>query len=100
MHNKFMVTVSQYPHFYEDKEGKKHRNMLQIEADGAVVVDGFPRDGSVTIRIQDEDAQKAFKMTPQEALQLGVELQEVAKQLMSEKRDLWKEKGQPYAKKK
>lgn len=94
-----MGTLSQYPHFYEDKEGKKKRNMLQVEAEDAVISGGFPKDGSVIIRIQDDEAQKAFKMTPQETLQLGTELKEIAKDLMAEKRKLWKEKGKQYVRK-
>lgn len=94
-----MVTVSQYPHFYEDKDGKKKRNMLQIEAEDAAMVGGFPKDGSIIIRIQDDTAQKAFKMTPQETLQLGTELKDVAKELLGEKRRLWKEKGKQYVRK-
>lgn len=94
-----MAAISQYPHFYEDKDGKKKRNMLQIETEDAAMVGGFPKDGSIIIRLQDDEAQKAFKMTPQETLQLGTELREIAKELMGEKRKLWKEKGKQYAKK-
>jgi hypothetical protein len=90
-----MATVSQYPHFYQDKEGKQHRNMLQLEAEEPRLEKNFPKDGSVMIRIQDEEAQKAFKMTPQEALQLGTELEAVAKELMEGKRKLWKSKARP-----
>lgn len=81
-----MSTVSQYPHFYEDKEGKKHRNMLQIETEEPEIKSGFPKDGSVMIRIQDEESQKAFKMTPQETLQLGQELSDIAHEQIKKKR--------------
>ena len=87
------MIISQYPHFYQDKEGKSHRNMLQIEMEEVKVVSGFPRDGSVMIRLQDESVNKAFKMTPQEALQLGTELKEIAKELMKQKREHWKSKN-------
>ena len=86
------MIVSQYPHFYQDKEGKSHRNMLQIELEEVKVVNNFPRDGSVMIRLQDESINKAFKMTPQEALQLGTELKEISKELMKTKREQWKNK--------
>ncbi len=87
------MIVSQYPHFYQDKEGKSHRNMLQVEVEEGKVVSGFPRDGSVMIRLQDENTNKAFKMTPQEALQLGTELKEISKELMKQKRQAWKNKN-------
>lgn len=90
-----MAIVSQIPHFWQDKEGKSHRNMLQVEVDEAKMQGNFPKDGNVMIRLQDEEAQKAFKMTPQEALQLGTELQDIAKELMSGKRKLWKSKYNP-----
>lgn len=86
------TTVSQYPHFYQDKDGKQKRNLLQVEADEPTVQRGYPKDGSITIRLQDDAAQKAFKMTPQEALNLGVELQRVAEELMTQRRSLWKQR--------
>ncbi|RLG21392.1 hypothetical protein DRN74_02410 [Candidatus Micrarchaeota archaeon] len=87
-----MAIVGQIPHFWHDKEGKAHRNMLQIEVEEPQLKGGFPRDGSVTIRLQDEQAQKAFKMTAQEALQLGQELLDIAKELLSKKRELWRKR--------
>ncbi|MFH0986683.1 MAG: hypothetical protein V1911_01400 [Candidatus Micrarchaeota archaeon] len=93
------MIMSQYPHFYEDKEGKKHRNMMQIETEPAAMSGAFPKDGNIMIRIQDEESQKAFKMTPQEALQFGTEIKEIAKELLSQKRELWKSKARSPVKK-
>ena len=87
-----MPITSQLPHFWEDKEGKSHRNMLQIEVDEPRMEGSFPKDGTVTIRLQDEETQKAFKMNPQEVLMLGEELEEIAKDLLRKKRELWKSK--------
>ena len=86
------MIVSQYPHFYHDKDGKSHRNMLQVEFEEVKLVGNFPKDGSVMIRLQDETINKAFKMTPQEALQLGTELKDIAKEIMRAKRDMWKKR--------
>ncbi|MEM4222143.1 MAG: hypothetical protein QW097_01795 [archaeon] len=86
-----MPVVSQYPHFYE-KDGKTKRNILQIEVEDPKMQGNFPKDGSITIRIQDEEAQKAFKMNVQEALQLGEELTQIAKEMLAMKRKLWKDK--------
>lgn len=87
------MIVSQYPHFYQDKDGKSHRNMLQVEFEETKMQGSFPKDGSVMIRLQDETTNKAFKMTPQEALQLGTELKDIAKEVMRAKRDMWKKRA-------
>ena len=87
------MIISQYPHFYQDKEGKSHRNMLQVEAEEPRMQGNFPKEGNVMIRLQDEQSQKAFKMTPQEALQLGTELKELAEEQMKMKREMWKKKA-------
>ncbi len=88
-----MQTVSQVPHFWEDKEGNSHRNMLQIEVENPKMEGNFPQDGKVMLRLQDEDSQKAFKLDPKEALTVGEELKEVSKELLEKKRNLWKNKG-------
>lgn len=88
-----MHIVSQFPHFWEDKEGESHRNMLQIEIEDAKMEGNFPDNGTVMIRLQDEDSQKAFKLDPKEALTIGEELQEVSKELLKQERELWEKKG-------
>lgn len=90
-----MPIVSQIPHFWQDKEGKSHRNMLQIEVEDPHMSGNFPKDGIVVIRLQDEEAQKAFKMNPQEVLQLAKELEDIARDLLKQKRELWKSKYRP-----
>jgi len=87
------MILSQYPHFYQDKEGKSHRNMLQIEGEFATVQGGYPKDGHIMIRLQDDQVNKAFKMNPQEALKLGNEIADIAREMMKEKRELWKTKA-------
>lgn len=88
-----MHIVSQFPHFWEDKEGKSHRNMLQIEVEKAKMKGNFPNNGKVMLRLQDKDSQKAFKLDPKEALTIGEELKEISKKLMKQERDLWEEKN-------
>lgn len=90
-----MPIVSQIPHFWESPDGKKHRNMLQIEVEDPRMSGNFPRDGTIVIRLQDEEAQKAFKMNPQEVLQLAKELEDIARDLLKQKRELWKSKYRP-----
>jgi len=89
-----MRVADQIPHFYKDKQGVSKRNMLQIEVEEASIQNGFPKDGTVMIRLQDEQIQKAFKMTVHEALVLGEHLSQIAKELLKQKRELWKNRGQ------
>lgn len=88
-----MRITSQVPHFWEDKQGKSHRNMLQLEIEDPKMKGDFPKDGAVMIRLQDEDSQKAFKLRPNESLMIGEELKEISKELMEKKRKLWEEKN-------
>ncbi|GEM_PF-2188510 len=90
-----MGIVSQLPHFYDAPDGKKKRNVLQVEAEDAKMDGLYPKDGSITIRMSDDTTQKAFKMTPQEALHLAEELNATAKELLAGKRNLWKAKSKP-----
>ena len=89
-----MTTASEFPHFYE-RDGVKKRNVLTVDFEDARMEGSFPRDGSVTVRIKDEETQKAFKMTPQETLVLSSELEGVAKELLTQKRALWKQRQRP-----
>ncbi|MFW5903009.1 MAG: hypothetical protein ACOCTT_03920 [archaeon] len=88
-----MRIAAQFPHFWEDKQGKSHRNMLQLEVEEPKMKGNYPKDGSIMIRLQGEDEQKAFKLTPKEALTVGEELREISKEVMKKKRDLWKKKN-------
>ena len=89
-----MKIADQIPHFYKDAQGVSKRNMLQIEVDDAQIVNNFPKDGTVMLRLQDDQIQKAFKLTVHEALVLGEHLTAVSKELLKQKRDLWKNRGQ------
>ncbi len=88
-----MRIAAQFPHFWEDNEGKSHRNMLQIEVEDPKMKGNYPDDGSVMIRLQGEDEQKAFKLEPKEALTVGEELKEISREIMKKKRDLWEKKN-------
>jgi hypothetical protein len=87
------MIADQIPHFYRDAQGNSKRNMLQIEVDDAQIVNNFPKDGTVMLRLQDDKLQKAFKLTVHETLVLGEHLTAVAKELLKQKRDLWKNRG-------
>lgn len=88
-----MKIADQIPHFFKDAQGIQKRNLLQIEVDEPSMQGNFPKDGAVMIRLQDDQAQKAFKMTVQETLVLGEHLTAVAKDLLAKKRALWMNKS-------
>jgi hypothetical protein len=76
-------------HWWKDDKGESHRNALRLERDNATEVNGFPRDGIITVRIMNTAAQQAIKLSPDEALRMSTQLLSVAKELLNQKRSLW-----------
>jgi hypothetical protein len=77
-------------HWWKDEKGENHRNALRIESEEPQLVNGFPRDGLVTIRIINSASAQAIKLSPDEALKMSTQLLTVAKELLNHKRILWK----------
>ena len=84
-----MVVEEEIVHWWKDEKGESHRNALRIEREDAQEVNGFPRDGVVTVRILNSVAQQAIKLSPDEALRISTQLLSVAKDLMQQKRRMW-----------
>ncbi|VVB58534.1 Uncharacterised protein [Candidatus Anstonella stagnisolia] len=84
------VIEEEIVHWWKDEKGESHRNAFRIERDDAQEVNGFPRDGIVTVRIMNTVAQQAIKLSPDEALRISTQLLAVAKDLLNQKRDLWR----------
>ncbi|MCX8197540.1 MAG: hypothetical protein N3G80_04490 [Candidatus Micrarchaeota archaeon] len=85
-----MATVEdEIIHWWKDEKGEPHRNVLRIESEPAAQLNGFPRDGAITIRIMNSNSQQAMKLSPDEALRLSTQLLSVAKELLGQKRQLW-----------
>ena len=76
-------------HWWKDEKGESHRNALRIEREDAQEVNGFPRDGIVTLRILNSVSQQAIKLSPDEALRISTQLLSVAKEVLNQKRALW-----------
>ena len=74
---------------WKDDKGESHRNALRLESEPASEVNGFPRDGVITLRIMNTASQQAIKLSPDEALRISTQLLSVAKELMQQKRTMW-----------
>jgi hypothetical protein len=85
------VIEDEIVHWWKDDKGEQHRTILRIESDGPTQVSGFPRDGTVNLRIMNTVAAAAIKLNPSEALQLSTQLLSVAKDLLNQKRKLWRD---------
>ncbi len=84
-----MVVEEEIIHWWKDDKGESHRNALRIEREDAQEVNGFPRDGLVTVRILNTVSQQAIRLSPDEALRLSTQLLAVSKDLLQQKRRLW-----------
>lgn len=78
-------------HWWRDEKGELHKNALRIESEAPVRLNGFPRDGIVTLRLVNSASQQAIKLSPEEALKVSTQLLSVAKEIMNQKRLLWNE---------
>jgi len=78
-------------HWWKDEKGELHRNALRIESEKPLRVNGFPRDGVVTVRLMNTVGTQAMKLSPDEALRMSTQLLAVAKEMLNEKRALWAE---------
>lgn len=85
-----MATVEEeIIHWWKDEKGETHRNVLRIESEPAFETNGFPRDGTVILRIMNSANQQAIKLSPDEALRISTQLLSVAKDLIQQKRKMW-----------
>ncbi len=76
-------------HWWKDEKGENHRNALRLESEVPQLVNGFPRDGIITVRIMNSASSQAIKLSPDEALRVSTQLLTVAKELLNHKRALW-----------
>lgn len=78
-------------HWWKDEKGESHRNALRLESEQPAVINGFPRDGLITLRLMNSTNQQAIKLSPDEALRISTQLLSVAKEMLNQKRALWNE---------
>ena len=79
-------------HWWKDEKGEGHRNALRIESEQPQLVNSFPRDGIITVRLLNSSSQQSIRLNPDEALRLSAQLVQVAKELLDQKRILWHER--------
>jgi hypothetical protein len=77
-------------HWWKDDKGESHRNALRIESENPQMANGFPRDGLITLRIMNSVSAQAIKLSPDEALRISTQLLTIAKELINDKRAMWK----------
>lgn len=77
-------------HWWRDEEGVQHRTILRLESEEAQLAGDFPRDGRVVVRIVNTVGSQAIKLSPEEALRVSTQMLSIAKELLNQKRNLWK----------
>ncbi len=78
-------------HWWKDDKGEQHRTILRLESEQPTQNNGFPRDGTISVRVMNTSSATAIKLSPQEALQLSTQLLSVAKEIMNQKRRMWQQ---------
>lgn len=86
-----MTVEDEIIHWWKDEKGESHRNALRIESESPSDTNGFPRDGIITVRLMNTVTQQAIKLSPDEALRMSTQLLSVAKELLNQKRAMWRE---------
>jgi len=77
-------------HWWKGDKGENHRNALRLESESPQMANGFPRDGLITLRIINSVSAQAIKLSPDEALRISTQLLTIAKELINDKRAMWK----------
>ncbi len=77
-------------HWWKDDAGEQHRTILRLESEGPQVINNFPRDGRIVVRLVNTVGSQAMKLSPEEALRVSTQMMSIAKELLNQKRDLWK----------
>jgi len=77
-------------HWWKDDAGEQHRTILRLESEEPQVINNLPRDGKVVVRLLNTVSTQAIKLSPEEALRVSTQMMSIAKELLNQKRDLWK----------
>ncbi len=77
-------------HWWRDESGEQHRTILRLESERPQIHKGYPKDGKVIVRIVNTVGVLGIKLSPEEALRVSSQLAGIAKELMYEKRKLWR----------
>ena len=79
-------------HWWKDDKGEQHRTILRLESISPINSNGFPRDGTVTVRVMNTLGQAAIKLSPDEALRVSSQLMSISKEMLNQKRKMWRER--------
>jgi hypothetical protein len=78
-------------HWYKDDSGASHKSALKLETAQPSCANGYPRDGTITVRIQNTVGIVGFRLSPDEALRVSSLLGQLSKELINKKRALWQQ---------
>lgn len=78
-------------HWYKDDNGVSHKSALKLETADPVTANGYPRDGTITLRIANTIGTVGFRLSPDEALRVSAELCQLSKEMLNKKRALWQQ---------
>jgi len=78
-------------HWYKDDDGVSHKSALKLETAEPTCTNGYPRDGTITLRIANTIGTVGFRLSPDEALRVSSLLCQLSKELINKKRVLWQQ---------
>lgn len=78
-------------HWYKDDDGVSHKSGLKLETAEPTSANGYPRDGTITLRIANTIGTVGFRLSPDEALRVSSLLCQLSKELINKKRALWQQ---------
>ena len=78
-------------HWYKDDKGDSHRSALRVESEPSALVNGYPKDGLLTVRIANSIGTVGFRLNPDEALRFSTLISAAARELLLRKRVLWQQ---------
>jgi len=78
-------------HWYKDDDGVSHKSALKLETAEPTQANGYPRDGTITLRIANTIGTVGFRLSPDEALRVSSLLCQLSKELINKKRALWQQ---------
>lgn len=79
-------------HWWKDEKGERHRTILRLESETPTSSNGFPRDGIITLRVMNTVGQVGIKLSPDEALRVSSQLMCISRELLNQKRKMWRER--------
>ena len=85
-----MAVEDELVHWYKDDGGASHKSALKLETAEPTESNGYPRDGTITVRIENTIGKVGFRLSPDESLRVAALLMQLSKELINKKRALWK----------